>query len=90
MRVRFGQRYELFYNIYMRPMLFYLPFAVLYDRFTCRPRGLSVASEPPRRKMCRPYPYYTACVHPSAEHAKGGHRHAMLHAVAALFVREDE
>ena len=31
----------------MCPMLFYLPFAVLYDRFTCRARGLSVASEPP-------------------------------------------
>ena len=89
MRVRFGQRYELFYNIYMRPMLFYLPFAVVYDRFTCRARGLSVASEPPRRKMCRPYPY-AVCMHPSAEHAKGGHRQAMLHAVTALFVREDE
>lgn len=85
MRVRFGQRYELFYNIYMRPMLFYLPFAVLYDRFTCRARGLSVASEPTRRKMCRPYPY-AACMQLSAEHAKGGHRHAILHAVAALFV----
>ena len=40
----------------MCPMLFYLPFAVLYDRFTCRTRGLSVASEPPRRKMYRPLP----------------------------------
>ena len=89
MRVRFGQRYELFYNIYMRPMLFYLPFAVLYDRFTCRARGLSVASEPPAARCVAPYPY-AACVHPSAEHAKGGHRHAMLHAVTALFVREDE
>ena len=72
MRVRFGQRYELFYNIYMRPMLFYLPFAVLYDRFTCRARGLSVTSEPPAARCASPYPY-AACVHPSAEHAKGGH-----------------
>lgn len=80
-----GKDTNFFYNIYMRPMLFYLPFAVLYDRFTCRARGLSVASEPTRRKMCRPYPY-AACMHLSAEHAKGGHRHAILHAVAALFV----
>lgn len=89
MRVRFGQRYELFYNIYMRPMLFYLPFAVLYDRFTCRARGLSVASEPPAARCVAPYPY-AVCMYPSAEHAKGGHRHAMLHAVAALFVGADE